>query len=441
VDKSLTAGIGCLLSPLPDIGTNRDASLLARLKKVCQKAEVAGVALVMIRGDHSMSASINFDEAQASFDETSPVLTACVTRAITATILAKTCARLGISLDTPLAAIHQLNWKPHAPLWATVRLAELLNHTHGLEIPLLSVPRDGNGFIDSARLMGMIGPYGAPERRSQKLYCYRPAGPWIAASVSEQLLRCRFADLVEQLFDSTCGLPDGKWDPLDICPASGGSLKRSAIDLARLLKLHIGDPTMRELRRFEAQFPGWSPGRLSACCGWFSHGDGWYGATTQGLSQDIILRFHPERGIGIVVTSAKPRAPFYVLGGLFGHMLPEFRGDWAEAVTVNTTLMDVKLPDWRHEGKFDNPQTTMRTHYQEDGRLHLEVSLRMAGVQRKALWMGTLSPMKASEPNVYRVTPSRWPMSGFVQFVDDFRGLWDGRDLWFRDEYSASKEI
>lgn len=421
-----------------------DERLLDYLGRICERARSGGVCVLISRDGVLSTASIDRrgiagDEASV-FNEHSPVQMSCLTKSLTATLLAAAVAERAMSLDDEVAGVFRGVCTGYERL-AGIRLHQLLSHTHGLDASaVLAAPKRSDGFMD---LSGLIADLAAAPRISspqQNLFSYGPAGAWLIGGWLEHRRGQCYGDIVHRVL----GRPGPASEAELVCPATGGTLRVSALEMMAVVQHHIVAPSMAELRAPLVPFPGWSVGRRAVARGWYDYWNGWFGHNSQTPGDAMVVRFHPSKRIAVVITSAAPRLPMYVLRCLFNKVLPEFTDRLALSTAEQSGgAFDAEMA--RHCGIYENAAVSIAIAAEETC-LQLTMKSRLASsatlsTERSA----ALSPLRpVGWHDVFRATPAAWPLTGFVQFVGADvreRRLWDGRVLYRHATTKASASV
>jgi CubicO group peptidase (beta-lactamase class C family) len=428
---------------------HHDGTMQATLTGVCRRLGQGGVAAAMMKGGTVAIASADASDArtpQRNFDGVSPVYVNCVSRAFLATVLMESFDSIGARLEDELVdTIRRLDYHPPAKL-QDIKIWQLLNHTHGLDgSSLNAAPRLPDGRIDMPRLCQEAGELDLIATPDAVVYNSGYLGSWLAAGALEVATGRRFRDLVFEIpffIDGVSHCPYGVADnasksSLNICAAAGGDLAASALDLISLMNHHIRSPKMAELRAHVSSFPGIPLGRRATACGWYDFWDGWFGHNGSGRDDHtVLMRFHPERQIAVVVTALSVKLAYYALQDLFRDLLPEFaRTD--ELINMTESSRDRRIDTESYGGLYGSARWRIRVTPRQEGSMELEI------------WSndGNAEPLRAratlmnSTLHVFRVTPPVRELAlNILQFVSGTRRstfdyIWNGRFVWRRKLY------
>lgn len=419
-----------------------DERLSAHLARVCELLKATDVAVAVLKGSSMRVAACSqlASGESVSFGAQSKVAVTCFAKPITAMLLMGIAEQGLVALDEPLASVFGRLGRQAPALVGGIRVRQLLDHTHGLDgSALRDLVRAGDGFICLEQLLTALAGARTIAAPEAQLFSYGGAGAALAAAIAEQFRAKPYAHLVHELLRDVGRDDDasafGMTSAADsVCPAFGGKLRLSALDLAHLVHHQIRHGALHALTERAVQFSGWSAGRRAACCGWFDYWNGWYGHNSQALADSIVVRFHPASQVGIVVASRTRRLAHHVLQNLFGRVLPEFLQRWnaVHAVRPGGSIAD----PLRYVGVFENAALRLVVeHSQAHQHLQLRGESRRPAVflpPAPQLTMRPFDPPGAS--HAFRVVPASWPMPSFVQFIAGrdtaFDYLWDGRALW-----------
>ncbi len=370
-----------------------------------------------------------------------PVLLGCVAKCLTATLLAQAMESSSLDMMDSVADLLQME-SAYPNALNGVEFGHLLNHTHGLDdadVDFDAVPRREHGYIDVDALctrLADVPRIGEPG----EIYSYGGAGAWLAAAFLEQHHHCTYLELLRcDLLDPLGIETDCTVEPRDACPAWGGRLALSAVDLLRFLRLHVADndgevrrTDLGPLRAGGVCMPGWGPWQRGATWGWNLYGDDWLGHNGNRDGTGIALRFHRREPLAVAVTSPKEADCVFALATLFGDALEEFSGDYVRI----PKLLD---PDaWEAKdtsrllGDYENAR--WRVNVAESGRAGF---LRMRVFDRRVPSVGSILDrhLRAAENDVFLAVPPGVDYP-FVQFVGEepvtghAKYFWNGRQLW-----------
>ena len=223
----------------------------------------------------------------------------------------------------------------------------------------------------------------------------------------------------------------------DVCPAWGGALKMSALQLLRFASPHATSPRngtcnpLLWLRTGEIAMPGWSPWQKAATTGWNRYGEDWMGHNGNQDGTGIALRFHRRSQTAIVVTATREQDCFFALARLFGDVLEEFSGDY---VSFPKPLPPGALESKdvsRVAGRYENARWRIRVEESpRDGFLRMRVFDRTTASAEPVL----NRYIRGADEGVFMSIPQGIDYP-FVQFVGaggeaHAAFLWNGRQLW-----------
>jgi len=358
-----------------------------------------------------------------------PVPAECLTKPLTATLLAEAARHLSWSdeigelLGVAGAARDKL---------AGVSLARLLNHTHGLDSPTVArIPRAADGRIDIEALCNQLAavPLSSPGR----FYSYSNTGAWFVGALLERLSGRTYANLLYDrrlwpAISDSSALPAG-----DICPATGETLQLTMHQWLAFLSLHLRDPSQAtaSLRPAPVPLPGWCPSERAACMGWKHYGGTWFGHNSNANGSSALLRFDPEENIAIVIEASDDTA-FLVLAGLFGDVLPEFSG--LRPPRMLNSQERSALEPRRYTGSYVQAQSRLSVGIGTSARASECLTIEM----QKSDGTTTAQRLRAAEDHIFIPESQDNRELPFIQFVAPeptlhFGYLWNGKQLWRRE--------
>jgi CubicO group peptidase (beta-lactamase class C family) len=389
---------------------------------ICKSSQIDALSLRLVREGISIGSNAKSDYSSSkeeTFSVDSRVPIGCLAKSVTATLLAQVCERLTLSLETAVSDVGIVELAGTETDWSTLKLYELLNQGHGCDTLLSAIPYRRDGFIDTRLLLTSTRPISRNTLAPVKLFSDRPVGIWIAAGIVEYLTGRLFRSVVRDLLSD-----------MRILGATGGQFAVSAVELSRLGEMQIEDIAMEALRRYPVAFPGWAPGRVEACCGWYNYGDGWFGSNSHGANHGIALRFNAEKRVAVSITARRQRDAYFLLGALFSESLPEFRSYWFDAGEDARNRREiVERPDLLI-GSFRNIRSTIDIRWTKGSGF--QMTIRFADQMLGSTSLATLHPLRTPQSNVFRVLTGSGKSSGFLQFASEHNVLWDGRDIWIR---------
>lgn len=261
----------------------------------------------------------------------------------------------------------------------------------------------------------------------------------MAAAFLEQRHRCTYLDLLRCDLLGPLGIEtDSAVEPRDACPAWGGRLALSAMDLIRFLRLHVAEndgeaPTdVERLRTGGIRMPGWGPWQRGATCGWNLYGNDWLGHNGNRDGTGIALRFHRWEPLAVAVTSPKEADCVFALATLFGDVLEEFSSDYVRIPKLLDAAAQEAKDKARLLGDYENAR--WRVNVAAAARAGF---LRMRVFDRRDPSAGSILDrhLRAAENDVFLAIPPGIDYP-FVQFVGEERAtghakyFWNGRQLW-----------
>jgi len=370
----------------------------------------------------------------------------CLMKIITATLVASVVADDGSSWeDDNVASMLALQHSDKSTGLESVRLRQLLNHTHGLDDSLVtSVPILANGRIDTRRLHGILlstRPLAAPG----ELYSYGSAGVWLYAAILEHLTRKTYRDLLFERLVEPLGLSSVMQEEIrQICPAgtSAGAITMSLDDALTFLEAHLHDglgggagslsnSRLARLRADRRPLPGWAPGERGICQGWKYYGSGWYGHSAIMREYWAQFRIHPATRYGLVF-AGEGKQGFSVFARLFARVFPEFSARRIPRILAKVDLQKINLEPF--EGIYCTGAVAIIVRICGVHTLQYQIVRRAA---RAASGTSEVVPLIAAVENVFFPSMRLGEPFSFLQFLlptreGKYRYLWNGRCLWRR---------
>jgi hypothetical protein len=355
----------------------------------------------------------------------------CLTKPLTATLLARAAPAHFLSWSDEIGAVLELA-SPWRTRLAGVSLANLLNHTHGLDAPTVAqIPRTPDGWIDVEALCGQLAA--APLNVPGRLYSYSNTGAWFIGAALERLFRRPYSLLLHEhrLWPVEAG--GRALAPTSVCPASGTDLELSVAQWLAFLSLHLRDrsPAIASLQLSRVSLPGWSPSERATCLGWKHYGGSWFGHNSNAGGSSALLRFNVEEDVAVVVEAADDAA-FIVLAGLFGRALPEFADLRPPRILSTSERAAVELE--RYTGTYVQAQSRLEVAINTAARAEpcLTVEMRTADGATEA------QPLRAAAGDLFINDPKVNAQLPFIQFVvpgptGPFGYVWNGKQLWRRE--------
>ena len=391
-----------------------------------------GVAVALYRDGTSELA------ANSSFSPEEAVLVGCIAKCLTATLFAMSMKDAALTLEDPIADALGIRSPGQRRALAGVTTERLLNHTHGLDdadVQTDEVPRRPDATIDVEALCATVT--GTPRlARAGSVYSYGGVGSWLVAGLLERRFGCSYLELLERTVFAAAGIDaKGRYRPEDVCPAWGGRLELSVLELYRFLLLHVSDPVADDvavLRRGEAPMPGWVPWQRAATCCWNLYGDDWFGHNGNRDGTGIALRFHRGMRVALAVASPREADCFVALPTLFGEVLEEYAPDYVDYPRPLDAAAWAGVDAARFVGRYDNARWRV-----EVGESRRPGFLRMRVFDRRGPMAEAVLEryLRLAQGDVCLVTPpgNDYP---FVQFLGGNGAaghaeyFWNGRQLW-----------
>lgn len=413
-----------------------DEILADRLRGICQRRNIRDVAVCVLARGESFCASVDGagnDSAELTVD--SPVYTGCLSKALTATLIAQLVSVGKLSLEQAvLEPFDELDTLQRRVLGG-ITIRQLLNHTHGLDDSALpSAPRLPGGQIDLQTLCHQLQTTKRIATPGQ-LFCYANVGYWLAAALLERVCGQPYEQLLnENLLVPLAMTRIASEAAPEVCPSSGSQLALSSRDLMQLLQFHLStSPAARacaSLRVDPVGYPGWCPTNRGAACGWNDYGDGWFGHNSVIHNQSSIVRLNPRKQAAISIASRTVHG-YTVLGALFGNTLPEFRLFMPRPkILADDDLRRLLVEPYL--GTFENSAIRLSIERGPNARLPLKLrAYDKRGAPRKPLLLRNLRP---AEDGVFFTAPAHRQFF-FVQFVaqpaqNNPPMIWNGSQLW-----------
>jgi CubicO group peptidase (beta-lactamase class C family) len=424
-------------------GLGSRAEFLARLAAVCahKRPQFLSVALraagwTALAETDSAGVPRVIEESQAT-----PVPAGCLTKPITASLLAGAVAAGEVDWNTEVSHLLRVRGEAQGKL-SRVRLGHLLDHSHGLDSLAEVVPRTSGGLVDVPLLCAQLAS--RPLSEPGELYSYGNIGAWLGGAVLERISGKRYSQL---LAESSLTPLDGHLQHPPMCPASGDCLQLTTAQWLAFLERHLrpGDETNHEaapesercsslvglpsLLTQRIKMPGWSPAEQAACIGWKYYGAGWYGHNANMTSCSALLRFNPREGTALAMAGAGDTT-FLMLAGVFGTLLPE--------------LANLRIPRLLVSGAEELFESAPYVGRFSRARTHIEVAT--ASQRRLSFTFGTTDSehapihgrLRRAENEVFFPDSRVDYELPFLQFVRSkhspgFDYLWNGKQLWRRD--------
>jgi hypothetical protein len=360
----------------------------------------------------------------------------CVSKLLTAMTFQRTFSKDPSILKAPVSKM--LGVDGTAEL-SQVCIQDLLNHTHGLDIPIgMELPLLQSGHIDVVSIIAAAKDKFVT-RPGDRSYSYSNAGAWLLAAILENTQQVLFVKVVRAKFPD---LLQPKLGSDVFCPATG---RGAHVDAERLLLALVSATAInRQLdeRIFTLgpantiPYPGWHALENGVCFGWKQYANGWYGHQGNFTRTPLIVRVHPAEGIGVIVSS-RSVPPLRLFQKLFSD---DFVGK-----PFRPSLMTHQNANRggrvRYAGIYERNGSRMEVCVAESG-FTLDFTIRKV---HESCQQTTLnSKLQPLVPGIFKVAWSRDPSDradtpviaefGFVEFIYDTNGLvshlWNGWLLW-----------
>lgn len=399
--------------------------LLRRLRAICARNQLKTVSVGVQIGASAVFAQT---DDRGVVREIAPAdclqgPAACLTKTLTASLAAQAVAAGRLTWNTGLVELLDVPMGDRNRL-SRITLGHLLDHTHGLDCSLESIPRTQKRFVDVIDLCARLAP--RPLSEPGTLYSYGNTGVWLAGAVLERLHGNSYGKLLLRsgLMPFDRAVHGGR-----ICPAVGDTLELSCAQWLSFLLRHLDEPaSFASLREHRTSTPGWSPAEQACCLGWKFYGAGWFGHNAIMTHSSAVLRFIPTQRLAVAIIAANDAA-FGTLAGLFGPLVPEvanlraprFLGPGGgEALTIGAFT-----------GAFSRADSQIEITPSPQGGLAF--NLRAGKSQHRA----TQGRLRPAERDIFFPYSAVVPDLTFVQFLrlgsgDTVDYLWNGKQLWRR---------
>jgi CubicO group peptidase (beta-lactamase class C family) len=420
-----------------------EEELQLRLDEVCNRRGIKQAWVGAIHSGIAYRASVDRESrSHAPFE----VQIGCLAKALTATLIWQLILDGRLHLQDA-AAKHLEAGDAAADVLAGITIAQLLDHTHGLDSSSLrELPVTGAGWIDLPALLGRLHTAGRLCDAGQ-LYNYCSAGAFVSAAILERVHRRPYRELLDQLLLRPLGItlreqaaatpPPGEAPASSVCPATGGDMIVSLDDLMTFLRFHLGanaagraEPPFMQMFEPSAPLPGWSPLEKGATRGWKDFGGGWAGQNASFPASAFLTRINVTRGIAFVVAAraANADATFPIMEHLFGDVIPELarlsmpkllrQQDWA------------RVDQSRYIGCYRNAAQGIRI---EATPAALQLAVNGAGAESSA--SPVTRRLRAADQDIFFTEPMDRGDFPFIQFLRHPPSgpagfVWNGRSLW-----------
>lgn len=409
-----------------------------RLEEICRRAQLDEACAGVVNSAGECHAVVSSSQA-ATFD----IHLACITKLLTASLICQRASQGEWALDTGILCLMPPS-RRHACALQGITVAQLLNHTHGLDDAVLQhVLRRADGRVDSDALCESICST-APLARPGELYSYGAGGACLAAALLEHQCGATYEEILHRSLlqplhircRADCAHTSSPALPA-VCPASGGRMIWSLEELISFLRWHLGLESPRGAARHlplafmfhpVAPLSGWHPIEHGVAAGWKFYGHGWFGHNAHMADCSVLLRLHPQRRLAVVVAvrTDKGEAAFRILSALFADEWPElavFR--WPRLLARH---------EWQHRdihqftGMFANSICTVRVE-ESAGTLLLTTDGGRGSENRTAV------ALRPARQQIFLPQPAAGSVFPFVQFIrpagnGKYRYLWNGQQVW-----------
>ncbi len=370
-------------------------------------------------------------------DSKTPV--GCITKLFTAALLRRAATRKLLRLDDSLSLFLSRAIVPDT--FAQIDLLQLSNHLHGLDDScLFRAPLQSDGFIDLRLLCSALSsadPIGIPGH----FYSYGHAGAWLTAGVLEQLYGVQYAELLDTELLRPLGISSvhAKSAPTtlgtpDVCPATGGTLSMSILDLLRFLEDSIhyfaAEPvdTRQPQGILPTSLPGWHSVERGIQLGWKCYDHGWFGHNSEVPGAGIFVRINPIRRIGIAVAS-KSHPPTTVASAIFRPLLPALVDFQIPKLLPNRTITSDDAA--QYVGGYGNAALSVLIDKSGTDTLLIKANRRASPGLREQ--MSIEGRMVQANDNIFFTQPTFPDFFSFLQFVNQrrskFQYLWTGSQM------------
>jgi hypothetical protein len=410
-----------------------EAALSAYLRSTCGVKPTRRIIVGLACGDAAACAMLspagsNTVPASARF------LCGCVAKAFTASLISQLIVEGAFLIDAPVKELVGLLPTERWPLLHGITVAQLLNHTHGLDLSGFHVaPYSANLRIDVAALY-LAALHAGRLAEPGEVYSYGSGGSWWAAAILERQLDMTYEEiLLSRLLQPLGIVPErDQCHSGRFCPARGGALRVAVEDLLTFLSWEISRQSVDVLRAAMSASLTSLPGvglERGAGLGWLYYGQGWFGHTALLPEASVCVRFHIETRTAIAIAT-ESRSATLVLARLFGQALPEFR-EYRAPRAVLRCEDNVWDPE-RCPGTYQNAATraTVKAGFPPT----LEIVVRDAGYEHHGKSAPLTSRLRPATQRVFLLDPIVTEQYGhWCQFIGGsahgYRYLWNGKEL------------
>jgi CubicO group peptidase (beta-lactamase class C family) len=358
-----------------------------------------------------------------------PLIAGCLAKLLTATLVVRTLARYGDSVDAPLAdLLGAAALRGESPaLVRRVTVRHLLEHTHGFDDSALDRPLRSGAFLDPQALLERLCAARAIAPPGE-LCSYGAAGAWLAAAVAECQAGRTYAELLRAELLAPLGIELRARSPSpvgdSVCPAHGGAIALAPEDWLRFVVAATVDRAPEWPRdagsaaagRTITALPGWNPLERGVFLGWKYHGHGWFGHQSVWPDASAFVRANPERGVALVLFSRDHPASV-VAARLFGSAFPELFDLRAPPMLARGAATDAGI-----RGSFGNARFRAEVVAARGG-LELLLEDRVRGLRRRA----ALAPAAAQVFFVRAPGIDEFPYVQLIGRRGTLGYLWNGR--------------
>lgn len=368
-------------------------------------------------------------KAEVSDDMTGPreIPAGCLIRPVTATLVGELVAEGRLSWEDSVSKHIRVRSELQERL-SGVRIAHLLNHTHGLDDPLVeSALPQHDSFLESPELAESMAAGEAINPPGQ-LYSYSDFAEFLVRRVLENVSGTHYSKLLCAGLARWC---EGRCDWVPPARMACG-IEQPHIPVPAWLSFlehHVSPSTGRQLAAMWEQvapLPGWNPSEHGSALGWRSYGSGWFGHNAIFGTESSLLRLHPQRQLAIVIHAA-PVTAVEVFGHLFGAAVPGFSRLPALLSSEEARLLELE----RYCGTYTRRSLSIVITPDEGSCLRF---LSSEGAEGPTAPERLLIPARG---HAFLAEPRLGTFFPFVQFVEpaasgQFRYLWNGKQLWRR---------
>jgi Beta-lactamase len=407
-------------------------ALQKRLEQALRSGRSRQVTVgLLFRGQIASAAVSDPVDPARSADALKLIRTGCLTKLFTYALVLQAVTQGILRLDHDAGELLERSWPLAATRLRGISVANLLEHTHGLDDSRLrEAPLLDDGRIDLVRLVDHAisdPPLCAPGT----LYSYSHIGALFLAAILEQLHGQTYHALLSERLFAPLGIehrlvPDPKQPlaPLRICPSRGPNLAVPVEHLLKFLESHSRGAL--DAHASMTRLPGWNSSELGICRGWKCYESGWIGHNSEAPGPAAALRVHAKERIAIVVESGD-QAAAPILAAMFGRLLPDL-----VRIRIPSRLNTPPADTDRYVGKYESEALRVTIFRSDDAALELRAQRRIAGLVEETPFLVT--PLRAAQDEVFFPQPSSAHLAPLVQFIgadgNRFRFLWNGKSIW-----------